>query len=200
MLLLASILVIGLLLGWGLGGSIRNLAQLDVILWWLVPAALVLQIVPIPRGATGPFRYLPFVALLLSFVLIAVVMVTNLRTRGFLLILIGVVLNLIPIVVNQGMPVSGPAVAEAGGALEDVPRELGGKHHLLGPADQLTFLGDVIAVREPFNAVVSAGDLVMWVGAGWFVTWAMLGVPQRQTRPARSPARRPARRLRSANP
>ena len=188
--------MIGLLLGWGLGGSIRNLAQLDVRLWWLVPVALLLQIAPIPRSDSGLLRYLPFAALLASFVLIAVVMAVNLRHRGFLLILLGVILNLIPIAVNQGMPVSGAAVIEVGGSLSDVPREPGGKHHLREPGDQVTFLADVIAVREPFKAVVSVGDLVMWLGAGWFVTWAMLGAPRREPRPARLP---PARRLRSAS-
>lgn len=194
MLLLASILAIGLLLGWGLGGGIRNLAQLEVRMWWLIPVALAVQVVPIPSAESGPLRYLPFVTLLLSFVLIGAVVVMNWNLRGFPVILLGVILNLIPIVVNQGMPVSGAAVVESGGSLADVPRELGAKHHLETSRDKLTFLADVIAVRTPFRAVVSVGDLVMWAGAGWFVTAAMLGVPRREQRPAR----RPVRRLRSA--
>jgi hypothetical protein len=194
-LLLASIVAIGLLLGWGLGGGVRNLAGLEVRMWWLVPIALVVQLLPIPHAESGVLRYLPFVLLLVSFVLIGVVMVVNWQLRGFPVILIGVVLNLIPIVVNQGMPVSGAAVIESGGSLADVPRELGAKHHLESSRDQLTFLADVIPVRTPFRVVVSVGDLVMWAGAGWFVTAAMLGVPRREQR---RPARPPARRLRSA--
>ena len=198
MLLLVSIVAIGLLLGWGLGGGIRNLAGLEVRMWWLVPVALVVQLIPIPRAESGVLRYLPFVVLLLSFVLIGTVVVMNWHLRGFPAILIGVVLNLIPIVVNQGMPVSGAAVIESGGSLADVPRTLGAKHHLETSEDQLTFLADVIPVRTPFRVVVSAGDLVMWAGAGWFVTAAMLGAPRREQRPARPPSRRPSRRLRSA--
>ena len=177
----------GLLLGWGLGGGIRNLGGLEVRLWWLIPLALVLQIIPLPHPDSGPLRYLPFVLLLVSFLLIGAAMILNLGLRGFPAILLGVVLNLVPIVVNQGMPVSGSAVVEAGGALADVPRELGGKHHLKRPEDQVTFLADTIAVRSPFRAVVSVGDLVMWLGAGWFVTWAMLGDPRREplARPSR---------------
>ena len=182
-LLLASIVVIGLLLGWGLGGRIRNLAELEVRLWWVVPLALLMQAISIPRAAEGPGRYAPFAVLLLSFTLVGVVMALNWELRGFPTILLGVVLNLIPIAINQGMPVSGPAVIASGGSIEAVPRELGEKHHLLRPEDRLTALADVVAVRPPFRAVVSAGDLVMWVGAGWFLTAAMLGSPRRGRRP-----------------
>ncbi len=184
-LLLASILVIGALLGWGLGGGIRNLAKLEVRFWWLIPLALVLQVLPVPRADSGPGQYFPFVLLLVSFLLIGAAVVMNWRLRGFPAIFIGVLLNLIPIVVNQGMPVSGSAVIESGGSLADVPRELGGKHHLQRPEDQVGFLADVIAVRSPFRAVVSAGDLIMWGGAGWFLTAAMLGGPLREPRPGR---------------
>ena len=189
MLLLASILVIGLLLGWGLGGGIRGLARLEVRFWWLIPLALVIQLAPIPQAESGPARYLPFVLLIVSFLLIGAAVVVNWRHHGFPLILIGVLLNLIPIVVNQGMPVSGAAVIEAGGSLADVPRELGDKHHLERPEDAVTVLADVIAVRRPFRAVVSIGDLVMWVGAAWFLTAAMLELPLRTPRFLRVPAR-----------
>ncbi len=186
-LLLASIVVIGLLLGWGLGGRIRNLAELEVRLWWLIPAALLLQVVTIPRAGQGPGRYAPFAVLLLSFVLIGLVMTLNWRLRGFPTILLGVILNVIPIAINQGMPVSGPAILEVGGSLSAIPHELGEKHHLLRPEDRLTALADVIAVRRPFQAVVSAGDLVMWVGAGLFLTAAMLGSPRRARRQSPAP-------------
>jgi hypothetical protein len=190
---LASILAIGLLLGWGFGGSIRALARLEVSLWWLVPIALGLQFLPIPRGDEGPGRYAPFVVLIVSFVLVGVVVVVNWRLRGFPAIFFGVLLNLIPITLNQGMPVSASAVVESGGSLADVPRELGAKHHLERPEDELTFLADVISIRPPFQAVVSIGDLLMWVGVGWFLTAAMLGFPEREPPPAPAP-----RRLRSA--
>jgi uncharacterized protein DUF5317 len=190
MLLLGSILAIGLLLGWGLGGSIRELGKLDVRLWWLIPVGLALQIAPIPQGPEGPGHYLPFVTLLVSFLLVGAVVALNLGLRGFPAILLGVLLNVIPIVVNQGMPVSGQAVAESGGSVSDVPRTLGAKHHLMTPDDQVTFLADVIAIRQPFQAVVSIGDLVMWAGASWFLTFAMLGAPRRERRSPPPPRRR----------
>ena len=204
MLLLASILVVGMLVGWGLGGRLSNLAAVEIRLWPLLPAALVLQVVPIPRLGEGIGRYAPFAVLLFSFLVIGFVCVRNIRLAGFPAILLGVVLNAIPIAVNQGMPVSGDAVVAVGGEAEDVDRERGEKHHLLGPDDRLTFLADVIPVRPPFTAVVSVGDLVMWVGAGWFVTAAMVrrGRHRRGTPSpgSPSPAHSPRRARTSGSP
>ena len=109
------------------------------------------------------------------------------------MILVGLVLNLIPIALNQGMPVSGSAVREVGGSPASVPTEPGGKHHLAAGEDRLTFLGDVIPVRAPFREVVSVGDLVLWLGAAVFVAGAMLALPER-------PSRRPARDVRRSRP
>jgi hypothetical protein len=190
-LLLGSILLIGLLIGWGFGGSLRNLAHVRVGLWFLFPAALVLQVIPVPQSESGTGQYLPFAVLEFSYLVLAVAVAANWRLRGFRLILLGLLLNIVPITVNQGMPVSGSAVVDAGGKVEDVPTERGGKHHLATAEDQLAFLGDVIPIREPFRMVVSVGDLVMYVGAAWFLAAAMLGVPSRAPRIRLRPGRQP---------
>jgi Family of unknown function (DUF5317) len=179
LLLLGSILAIGLLLGWGLGGGLRNLAHVHVVWWYLFPAALVLQVLPIPQAESGIFQYLPFAVLLLSYLTLIVAVMANWSLRGFPLILLGLLLNLVPIAVNRGMPVSGEAVIDAGGRAQDVPTSPGGKHHLATPSDQVTFLGDVIPIRDPFRTVVSVGDVVMYAGAAWFVAAAMLVAPSR---------------------
>lgn len=181
-LVAAAFLVIGLLLGWGFGGSLRNLAHLRAALWWLFPAGLVLQVVPLPRAETGAARLLPFAVLLGSYLILIAVTAINWRLRGAPLILVGLVLNLIPISLNQGMPVSGAAVREVGGSVDSVPTEPGGKHHLATGEDRLTFLGDVIPMRAPFREVVSLGDLVLWLGAAVFLAGAMLALPERRTR------------------
>ena len=179
MLLLGTILAIGLLLGFGLRGDLRNLADVRIRVWYLLPVALAVQVAPVPRMEGELGRQLPFAALLLSFLIIAVVCVVNWGLRGFPTILLGVLLNAAPIALNQGMPVSGEAVVAIGGSIEDLPREPGAKHHLATREDRLTVLGDVLPIRHPFNAVVSVGDLMMWVGAAGFVTAAMLGRERR---------------------
>jgi hypothetical protein len=181
-LLLACILAVGLLLGWGLGGAVSNLARVRVGLWWMFPVALAIQVLPVPQVGTGTGRYLPYAVLLFSYVVLIGVTGVNWQLHGFPTILLGLLLNLAPIAVNQGMPVSGQAVVEIGESIEDVPRSEGHKHHLATPQDRLTLLADVIPVRAPFRQVVSVGDLLMWVGAAIFLAAAMLGNPERRPR------------------
>jgi hypothetical protein len=181
-LVLGAFLVMGLLLGWGFGGALRNVASLRVGLWWMYPVGLALQVVPVPGAETGTARYLPFAVLLFSYVVLISVTAINWQIRGFPLILVGLVLNLVPIALNQGMPVSGQAVRAVGGSVEDVPTEPGGKHHLATNRDRVRFLGDVLAVRAPFREVVSAGDLLLWLGAAVFLAGAMLALPERPPR------------------
>jgi Family of unknown function (DUF5317) len=189
----AAFLVMGLLLGWGFGGALRNVAHLRVGLWWMYPVGLALQVLPVPRFETGTARYLPFAVLLFSYVVLISVTAINWQLRGFPVILVGLVLNLIPIALNQGMPVSGSAVRVVGGSVEDVPTEQGGKHHLAREEDIAVFLGDVLPVRAPFREVVSVGDLVLWLGAAVFLAGAMLAAPER-------PPRRTERAVRRSRP
>jgi uncharacterized protein DUF5317 len=192
MLLVGAILGIGLLIGWGLGGALRNLGLVRINWWPALPAALALQGVPIPQLEGEVGRLLPFAVLLLSYAVLIAVLVVNWRLRGFLVVLAGLVLNLVPIVANQGMPVSGTAIESVGGSLEDIPRERGEKHHLATDEDIIQPLADVIAVRDPFNTVVSVGDVLMYAGAAVFLAAAMMASPERP--PRRDFARsRPAR-------
>lgn len=176
MLVIGAFLAIGLLLGWGLGGRLRYLADVRFRGWWLAPLAFLLQVAPPPTVEADWGRFVPAGMLALSFVLLLLVVAVNLRNRGFGLILLGLFLNLAVIVVSQGMPVSADALREIG-AEEDITQlaraQLGDKHHLATDDDLLRWLGDVIPVREPFDAVMSPGDVLMYTGGAWFLVAAM---------------------------
>jgi hypothetical protein len=191
MLLLLSILLIGVLVGLGLGGDPRNLGDVSIRFWWLIPLALLLQIVPIPQGDTGPTRLLPVAAVLLSYVALIVAILANWRLRGFLLILVGVVLNFIVIGMNHGMPVTEGALerAENPELQEGLPGGRGAKHHLATERDVLLPLADVIAFGQPFGVVVSAGDVAIDVGGSMFLASAILGRPERPRRRSKPPPR-----------
>ena len=193
MLLIGAFLAIGLLLGWGLNGRLRYLADVRIRAWWLAPLALALQAAPAPTVQADWGRFVPAGMLALSFVLLMVVVTVNLRSRGFGLILLGLVLNLGVILVSQGMPVSAHALREIGHeedirALADA--EPGDKHHLATSEDLLRPLGDVIPVREPFDAVMSPGDVLMYTGAARFLVAAMRGRSRRDPELDDSPDQR----------
>lgn len=182
-LLLGAVLAIGLLLGWGLGGSFRGLASVRIRAWWIAPIALALQVVPLPEVEGQAGRLLPAAALVFSYLLLLVIAAVNWRLRGFILILLGFLMNMAVITVNQGMPVSADALARIGDG--DSVEELrgagpGSKHRLARDDDLLLPLADVIAVGSPFNVVVSVGDAVAYTGGAVFVAAAMLGRPRRE--------------------
>lgn len=185
MMLVVAVLGIGLLLGWGLGGGLRNLAHLRIRLWWAAPVALALQALPLEAGESGVSRWLPLATLLLSYAILVVVAAANRRLRGFLIILLGLSANMAVISANQGMPVS-PHALERIGHAEAIPelREAppGAKHRLEREDDVLRPLADVIAVRDPFDAIVSIGDVVAYSGAAVALAAGMLGRATRQGR------------------
>lgn len=194
MLVIGAFLVIGLLLGWGLSGRLSYLTDVRIRGWWLAPLALLLQTAPAPTVEADWGRYVPAGMLALSFVVLLLVVAVNLRNRGFGLILFGLMLNLAVILVSRGMPVSAEALREVG-AEQDIQRladaQPGDKHHLATDDDLLRFLGDIIPVREPFNAVLSPGDLLMYGGGTWFLVAAMRGRSRRDPELDDSLDRRP---------
>jgi hypothetical protein len=104
----------------------------------------------------------------------------NIRMPGMPLIALGFVLNIVAIGVNAGMPVSDHALRVAyGSGYAEQRRELasgegGAKHHLQGPDDHVTWLADEIPIPAPVRIVVSIGDLLSLVGAGWLLAQATM--------------------------
>lgn len=191
MLLLAAVLAIGLLLGWGLGGRIRDLANVRIRIWWIAPLALALQVAPVPELEGEIGGMLPMGALLASYLLLVVVAAVNWRLRGFILILMGFLMNMVVIAANQGMPVSADALDRIGNAqsverLREAAR--GSKHRLATDDDILLPLADVIGVGEPFGVIVSFGDAVAYTGGAVFLAAAMLGRPRRDPAPREPPS------------
>jgi hypothetical protein len=155
-------------LGYLLGGRLSNLGGIRFHHGWAGLVGVVLQFFPI-GGTPG---YLVLVA---SFLLLLFVSSVNWKLPGFLLVLIGLWMNFLVIVVNEGMPVTREAVIASGQAdtLQDLRDAGGTKHHLATPDDDLVFLGDRIAVPPPVRQAISMGDVVAYVGAIWFVVAGM---------------------------
>jgi hypothetical protein len=168
MKLVAIGLVLGVAVGYLLGGRLSQLSELKPRYAPLALAGLLLQLVN-PPGAW------PLVLLIISFVLLTAFAVANIRIVGFAAILVGVALNFTVIAVNGGMPVTRGAIVASGqeGTLAPLLEHRGVKHHLAGPDDRLLFLGDVIAIPAPVGQVISIGDVFMYGGVAMVIAGSM---------------------------
>jgi len=182
MKLMAICMSVILLVGYLTGGRLRNLANLEIQWPWLALIGLALQFV------TGPGTSVPLVCLYLSFALLIVFTIKNIRVFGFAVILTGVLCNLLVIGANGGMPVSKAALrgSDQGRFLGDLENNPYPKHHLATDDDLLRFLGDVIPLPEPIAQAISIGDILTYGGVGLVVVGAMRG-PSRRREPAIQP-------------
>ncbi|MGH9136757.1 MAG: DUF5317 family protein [Acidimicrobiales bacterium] len=91
----------------------------------------------------------------------------NLHWTGFGVICIGLAVNLVPMVLNGGMPVRPEALVEAKAAEHTglATLELRGPRQLEDGDDLLPALGDALPIR-PIRRVVSFGDLIVAAGVG----------------------------------
>jgi hypothetical protein len=183
MKLMAICMSVILLVGYLTGGRLRNLSDLEIGWPWLALIGLGLQFV------TGPGSTVPLVCLYLSFALLIVFTIKNIRVFGFAVILAGVLCNLLVIGINGGMPVSKAALRGSDQArfLGDLENNPYPKHHLATDDDLLRFLGDVIPVPEPIAQAISFGDILTYGGVGMVVVGAMRGPSRRRERSVSEP-------------
>lgn len=127
------------------------------------------------NGSPAPARDLVLVA---SYAGIGLWLVLNARAHregggvGFALLLAGWVLNVVPMVLNDGMPVSASA-QRAAGAGDQVVEEGHLWKHVPATADtEAAWLGDVLPVA-PARAVISVGDVFLLAGVGSVVSAAL---------------------------
>ena len=169
MFLLPSI-VVGLALALALGGDLRRLAAYPLRLEWIAPAALAVQVVifsgrvELTAGETASLH-------LLTYGLLVVFVLANVRSMTLLPVAAGLVLNTLAIAANAGvMPVSRRAAAAAGIIIP-------GKANVSLHATHLRWLGDIFAlpVRFPLANVFSIGDLLIGFGMIGFIVTVSIG-------------------------
>jgi hypothetical protein len=176
------LIVIGLAVcvGFAAGGSLRPFERFRVHWWGVALAGLALQGVPLTSGISRPVGT---VTLLGSYVLLGSFAWVNRRLPAVWLVMVGLALNLLVIGVNNGMPVSAGALEVSGASAEGLAGEGTLKHHLMGPGDTLTPLGDVIGIPPPIGAVISIGDVTLYAGIAILVVAVMLGRSGENRRP-----------------
>ena len=161
-------------------GSYKRLVNTEIHWGWLLGLGLVIQLGL--EYYTMPRRYwhtAGFGLLVASYVLILAFCARNLVLRGMSIVLIGIVCNALVIVIDQGMPVKFPAQwRNQSWARATV------KHHPQQHGESLLFLSDIIIVKDPYDVVLSFGDLIIAVGL-CDVAYNVSRDPQRRKRKAR---------------
>lgn len=195
-------LVVGAAVGYVLGGRMKyfgavRLGPLTVAVVAVSIQALLMW-APERVGETGirlPLVLLSY-AMLTAFLVAAWLAVATTTWRrvaqiGVALMAAGWLMNFAVISVNGGMPVSRAALERAGIPSEiDVRDGKLYKHVYADEETHLAFLGDAIALRPPFQAIVSVGDVFMLAGIAVFVAAGMQ--PGSRASPSAAPAPRRA--------
>lgn len=168
MRLIVLTVVVAAVVGMLAGGTFREFPSVTIRGPWLALAGVVLQFIPV-GGATATVLLYASFATLLAFAAI------NIRAQGFALILVGLALNAIVIVANNGMPVTRNALEHShqSATLADLVEDGGAKHHLADDDTALLPLGDVIPLGTPFDQAISVGDVCVQLGVAWFIVFAM---------------------------
>jgi hypothetical protein len=155
------VLVVAIAVGAFRGGKFRNLTEIRVNAWWLLPAGLLVltsaYLVPSSTGDLGVWLVLASYVPLLLFVWL------NRDLTGIWIAGLGILMNFTVILLNGGMPVLAEAARIAGNTGELI---LDDKHVLLTDATTLPFLADIIPLP---GAVLSLGDVFLAIGVAVFL-------------------------------
>lgn len=174
-------LLLGLVIGLLRGGRLGQLARLHLRWLWLVPLALVVQLLIFPLFTREPL--LPYATVplhLLSYALVGLWLIVNLRVLPLVAIGAGALANFVVVAANGGrMPASSTALKAAGWlSTADLLVSQGeyGNVVLMGEATRLNWLGDYLYLPEwfPFSTAFSIGDVLIMVGLVWLIARGMV--------------------------
>lgn len=169
----AAVIVPALGLAWFTGGRSFSWERARLRHGWLAVLAAVPAIVPVLLVRHVP-GWLPALGTAVGVGAVLACLAWNWRSPWAVVMGLGVALNLAVIGANGGrMPVEEAAMRAAGRSYQ-LPQivSCGGRHCLADASTVLRPLDDRIPVR-PFGKAISAGDLVLYAGLGWWVLVAM---------------------------
>jgi hypothetical protein len=165
-LLFLLVAVAGIAVGLARGGALTALREPEVKSVRLGLACLAVQalVVLLPLRVVGVPLALGPVLLLGALASLLVVARPNARLPGVPLFALGLLLNLLVVLVNLGMPVPATTLERAGISVEQpAPARPDAKHVLDRDGTRLGLLGDRLAVR-PLRAVTGYGTVIELAG------------------------------------
>lgn len=156
----------GLVTGLAAGGTLTALGHVKFrgtpLLFAAAGSAVVVMVAPVQLRTAGWAGVYAFVS---AWVLWNAREHRGLLGTGVAVAAVGIILNSVPVLLNGGMPVAVPVTdADRAAKVESSPR-----HSVSELGTRASFLGDVIPIRADvagrvFDAWVSPGDLVLWLG------------------------------------
>ena len=164
-------IVIGLVVGFLVGGRPAGLAEIQLRWSWVIIGGLLVQVVLFSEavsdriGALGPPIYIGSTALVIAAIL------ANRAIPGMRLVALGAASNLTAIVANGGyMPASAQAAAALGRA-----HPTSYSNSAIIPDPIVAPLTDIFALPTwlPFANVFSIGDVLIGLGVGLVIVKAM---------------------------
>ena len=180
MLLTIFALIVGLAIGRARGGRWTGVLATRIngkpFLIAAIGATLILNLL------TPSF---PMFWLAISFIGYIGFAASNLTLTGMIVVLIGLVLNLVPVLANWSVPVSEVALQSVGVVDDSGTAVIDGPRESTATARTFSFLGDVIPVPI-FDKVVSIGDLIALVAVADVAAHAMFK-GRRETEEAEGP-------------
>jgi len=162
------------------GGRPGRLANVRFQWAWLAPAAFALQayIIYRPSPRAEGLLSAPVLVMMASYGLLVLLLWRNRQLFGVKLITVGLVMNLTVMIANGGyMPVTRQSLERAGHAHLALGSEPGarirGTKDILLPshAIKLWWLSDIFIIPPPapITGIFSLGDVMIAVGAFWFL-------------------------------
>lgn len=173
--MLVEAVLIPLLIGKLRGGKFKNILNIEVKLWWLVTVAGLIEFVASwirARELGSVWIFIDANILwihVVSYGLLIAVLLLNRFQKGFILLLIGTILNFTVIAANDGrMPVEIESVEHMMSAdtVEALKTGSDLTHTVLTDSTKLKLLGDIIHLPKPYPLPksLSVGDLLIIAG------------------------------------
>ena len=163
--------LIGLVLGFLVGGRPAGLASLRIDYGWVMIAGLLVQVVLFSPAAAERVGDLGPPIYVASTAVVALAILANLGITGMAVVAVGAISNLAAIVANGGYMPADPGAMAALGMVE--PTTYSNSSVVADPA--LRPLTDIFAMPAwvPFSNVFSIGDVIIVIGVVIVIVAAM---------------------------
>ncbi|MCX7884080.1 MAG: DUF5317 domain-containing protein [Caloramator sp.] len=171
-------LIIGIIIGYILKGSLKNLEKVKLKNIYLAIGAFALEFIlfSLVRRGTLSRGYLTTSIYIIEYALIFLFIYFNRENKFILIMGFGFLLNAFAIFSNRGaMPVSAKAAVVAGLApsIDSVKASAEGLYVIQNESTRLWILGDIIPKTYLRHYVISIGDIIAAIGLMIFLIQGM---------------------------